>query len=127
MEPTWVEKSTADTVREHILLEPGLASTASGSERGQEQSFIWSEETEGQKERNIQPTLMVGMDHSKLSSNTSKQTASEDDLADSAKREGSETSRARKVANTPPLHLMLAHVSAEDCRCNAVARGEDHG
>jgi hypothetical protein len=75
IEHTWVENSTANTVRGHIPLEPG----ASG------------------------PAFMVGMDHSKLSSNPPKQTASEGDLADGANRESSKKPRTGKVINTPPF------------------------
>jgi hypothetical protein len=111
--------STANTVWGHIPLEPGASPTnnASGLERGWEQDFIWSKEPKGQKEENIKgprqkgrpgdqgrdygsSTFMVGMDHSKLSSNPSKQTASEGDLVDGANRAGSEKARTGKVVNT---------------------------
>jgi hypothetical protein len=124
MEPTWVESSTTNTVRGHTPLESGasLANNASGLERIWEQDSIWSEGPKGQKEKNIQgpkqkerpggqggdygaPTFMVGMDHSKLSSNPSKQTTLEGDLADGANREGFEKARTGKVVNTPPFTL----------------------
>ncbi|PMD60269.1 uncharacterized protein K444DRAFT_612844 [Hyaloscypha bicolor E] len=50
------------------------------------------------------PAFMVGMDHSKLSSNPPKQTASEGDLVDGANRESSKKPRTgKRTADAVPL------------------------